>query len=258
MQTFYKEFEYAKNVIREAEKIILKHYQTQLAISYKENFSPLTIADTETEQYIREQLNSRYPTYGFLGEETGENIKDVLWIVDPIDGTSAFSRGIDDFGTALALVVDSQVIFSLENVPTKKQMYSAYKGEGAYCNDQKIAVSNTDDIKKTLISLGGEGLRNEINHEVSLRLALNNRVRVAPSSLIESVYLASGKTDVVFRFKQKIWDVVPECFLMQEAGAIITDHTENELTYVFTKESQYDYIATNQLLAKKYTDLFYN
>lgn len=255
---FHKEYSFAKAIATNAAKIILKYYQTDLEINYKEGNSPLTIADIETEKFIRSSFETKFPNYGFLGEETEENVKDICWIVDPIDGTTAFSRGIDDFGTAIALKVGNEIIFSIETIPTKHQLYSAYKNEGAFCNDKKISVSKRDDIEKSLISLGGEGLRHEINHEVSLRLALNNRVRVAPSSMIESVYLASGKTDVVFRFKQKIWDIAPECFLMQEAGAIVTDHFRHKLQLTFTKDAKHDYIATNPLLASTYKDLLYS
>lgn len=103
---FKKEFEYAQKIIKEAGRIILTQYTENNDISFKSDDSWVTKVDLEVESFLHDNLLLVNPTYGFIGEERYNEVKNISWIVDPIDGTVAFTRHIPEFGIAIALKKD--------------------------------------------------------------------------------------------------------------------------------------------------------
>jgi len=261
MQDFHKEFELAKQLAKEAgEKLLLYFHEGSIEYSLKnDNYKNwLTKADGEIESFLKENLLKNYPTIGFLGEETEPNTKDLSWIVDPIDGTSPFARGIPEFGVVIGLKLNLEMIFSVIYFPVMKDLFSAYKNEGTYKNNKPVHISQTDDIKKAVISLSRRFT--EADHpyrEYLISLLTTYRTRLGMSSSVEDCYLAEGTIDVSIRINQSIWDVAPECLIMQEAGAIVTDIYGKPLQYVFIKDSKTSYVGVNKNLAEKAKDILY-
>jgi len=243
---FHPEFEYAKIAVLDASKIVLSYFQKEFSVSYKEgelSSSIVTQADGETETLIRTTLESKFPDYGFIGEETAELNKEIAWVVDPIDGTLAFSRGLFDFGMALALKRGSDVIFTIMYLPSQSKLYYAYRGEGAFVNDSKINVSKTTLLKSSIISLHQKGANLQQFQDLAKTILQNSTVRMSHSSVVESCYVAEGKIDGLIKFEQKIWDIAPESLLMQEAGARVTDEFGEPLMFNFSKSSRQTFIA---------------
>lgn len=248
---FQKEFEFAKKVIQEAGKLVLSYAKKKIDVSYKEDYSFLTEADTATENFIYESLQKKFPSYGFIGEETEMDIKDTSWIVDPIDGTISYSRGIPEYGIALALKSDNKLIFSVQYLPYASKLLHAYTGYGAYCNGQKLSVGNVKDFKKAYLSIGYQNFWYPKYQQHTLNVLTKptiHRFRVGGSSVVESYYLAGGRTDISIRFDQPIWDTAAEYLLMKEAGAVITNESGKPLHLHFDKTSLHNYIATNSFL----------
>ncbi|HEX7042157.1 MAG TPA: inositol monophosphatase [Patescibacteria group bacterium] len=256
MTNFEKESSAVKSILPAISDILLKYFKSSLDVEYKAGaFSPVTLADKEAEKLIRETLSKKFPTYGFIGEETEEEAKDVSWIVDPLDGTAAFIHGLEDFGIAIALKVDSEIILSYLHIPVKNLTYHAEIGKGSFCNNQSVRVSNVSDAKYSLLSFGYENLRDKQNQAPSLRLATKHRIRIGHSSLIESTYLSSGKIDGILKFNQKIWDIAPEYLIMKEAGAKISDLEGKDVVFKYNKDSQLSYFCSNGLIHDEIIDI---
>lgn len=123
----------------------------QLKIDRKSDGSEVTQADRECERMLREEISKSYPDDGFLGEEEGESkSKSGLrrWIIDPIDGTFNFSKGLPIFATLLALENDGEIVMGVVNAPAAQEMLWAEKGSGAFKNGKQIRASTCNQLSK--------------------------------------------------------------------------------------------------------------
>jgi histidinol-phosphatase len=146
----------AITAVKAAEAIILKHYQSNLTVMTKDDLTPVTVADQQAEEIIKSTIQSSFPDHTFFGEESEKaNLQDhkgFTWIIDPIDGTKSYIRGIPLFGTLLALLHDGELILGIANAPVWGELIYATKGEGAYLNDVKLSVSNVASINDAYIN----------------------------------------------------------------------------------------------------------
>ena len=142
---------------KKAEKIILKHYQKKIEVGIKKDFSPVSIADVEAEKIIIATIQKKFPSHKFLAEESAKNIKKAkyLWIIDPIDGTKNYLRGIPLFATQIALMKDGELILGVSNAPALKELMYAEKGSGAYYNNSKTQTSSILKLNQSYILFGG-------------------------------------------------------------------------------------------------------
>lgn len=247
------EFNFAKEVIYKANDIVLSYFGkhpkiTKVKGSY---FSTATQADDASEQFIRKELSLRFPEYGFIGEETKENVKDTSWIVDPLDGTSAFLRGLPDFGLVIALKVKNALVFSLQYHCISKVLFYAIRNGGAFKNGGKISVSDTSEINRALISIGAETVRVKRHLDLLSPLIVGNRIRIGHSSVLEGSFVANGNIDALIKFDQHIWDAAPACFIIQEAGGVVTNKDGTPLEIDFSRTDGISYIAGNAVIHDK-------
>lgn len=249
-QDFSKEFEFAQSSLRKASEIPLTYLKQEIVFKRKADNSIVTKADEETEEFLRSSLGDMFPEYGFLGEEGKEDIKDIFWIIDPIDGTTAFAHGLPEFIMVLALVVENVVVFTLMYNPITNSLYHAQKGKGAYKNGERIQVSKTSMLEDAYISLNKGNFQNQEYESYTNKIAKKYTFRVTPSAGVESGYLSEGKIDILIKFNQSIWDVAPECLLMNEAGAVITNEYGDPLSLTFSKTVKHNYIAMNSHMYK--------
>ena len=259
-QDFHPQFEYAKKVVKNAGALLREYAEKEVEIvKHQIALSDLsTEADGAVETFIRTHLEEKYPDYGFIGEEGEASLAEEAWIVDPLDGTMAFSRQIPEYGIALAFKSGTQVIFSVQYLPVFDLLLTAYKGEGAFCNDEKISVGQVDSFDRTVLSIGYQDFwREKFQAHTLTLLEHDHAFRVGHSSVVESYYFASGKTDVLFRFDQKLWDTAAECLLMEEAGGVITNEKGEKLELVFSKDGKHNFMATNPILAENAADIIY-
>lgn len=255
LMNFEKEFEIAQKTIQEAAKILLS-YTNKLEVSFKIDGSTLTQVDKKCEDFIISALKKSFPSYGFIAEESRFQQKDISWIIDPIDGTIAYSKGIPEYGIAIALKKDNEVIFSLASFPFSLNCYTAFKNRGTYKNNKKVTVSDVKNLSAALFSFGNENIKDHAYQQYTVTLLEKTyRFRCSYSALIDSCYIAEGKIDILCKCNQKVWDVVPQYLLMKEAGATICDIYGHPLIFDFKKEQLYSYIATNPYLFEKNKDL---
>jgi histidinol-phosphatase len=150
-----KELEAALAAARAAGEVIRTWYQKSPGVRLKADATPVTEADVRSEEVIRATLSERFPTYGFYGEETGRHDMEAesVWLVDPIDGTKAFVRGIPFFSTQIALLRGGRLVLGVSSAPVYGELAWAEEGGGAWLNDRPIRV-------RTVASLGQVSRKN--------------------------------------------------------------------------------------------------
>src|SRR5580698_5243219 len=137
------ELQAALDAAEQAAAIARAMFRHNIEVRIKADKSPVTEADVRCEIAIREVLEARFPTHGFLGEETGARAENAesLWLVDPIDGTKAFVREYSLFSTQIALMRAGEIVLGVSSAPVYGEVAFAERGCGAYLNGKAIAVS---------------------------------------------------------------------------------------------------------------------
>src|SRR5437016_1990609 len=147
----------AVSVAWQAGKITLEYFQTKLTTETKSDQSPVTIADRRTEQKIRELISSRFPNHNIVGEEYGEQKgnSEYRWIIDPIDGTQSFIRGVPFYGVLIGIEKQNEVVVGVVNYPALGEMLFAARGEGCYWNGMRTGVSTVSKLGDALFLTTG-------------------------------------------------------------------------------------------------------
>jgi myo-inositol-1(or 4)-monophosphatase len=189
--------------------------------------------DYAIEKSVREHLSIHTPDISFLGEEEGGGAPaagTLTWVLDPIDGTANFIRGLPMCAISLGLIDGKEGVLGIVDLPFLGARYSALKGEGAYCGNRQIHVSNTSDIAEAIVTTGdyavGVGAlpRNQARLSLTKQLAGRvQRIRMLGTAALDLVWLADGKTDASFALSNKAWDMTAGVVIAREAGARVVD-----------------------------------
>ncbi len=175
----------------------------------------VTNSDIKVEKIIIEELEKARPNFSFISEEKGiKKNKDTnnTWIVDPIDGTVNFLHGIPHFAISIALKSNDEIISGLIYDPIKDEMFYAEKNSGAFLNNQRIRVSNKNNLDDCLFAIGGKAI-NELNFAN----------RKSGSAALDLAYVAAGRYDGFFQKNLNLWDIAAGIILVQEAGGVINN-----------------------------------
>ena len=151
------ELKTAITAAKAAEEVVMHYFGDDIERRLKSDQTPVTKADEEAEHVIAETIRSQFPEHGFLGEETGRSDTDssCCWIVDPIDGTKNYVRGIPLFGTQIALMRNGRLELGVSNLPVMGELLYAERGQGAYLNEVQIHVTSQNSLADAQISFGG-------------------------------------------------------------------------------------------------------
>ena len=138
------------------EEVIRHYYEGNVKVTMKEDYTPVTVADVETEKTIKDIILGAFPDHGFYGEETGKTNPDAeyTWLIDPIDGTKSFVRQYPFFSTQIALMHRDELIVGVSNGVMFNELAWASKGEGAFLNGQPIHVSDIAELRDAALSTG--------------------------------------------------------------------------------------------------------
>ncbi|RBP85745.1 inositol monophosphatase [Marinomonas rhizomae] len=181
----------------------------------------LTEADTLVEKHIRHAINNRFPEDGLLGEETGGSISSTsLWVVDPIDGTANFARGIDHFCIAIAFVYQGETLLGAIYNPATNEMYLARKGQYVTKNGQALRVSNITDTHSSSFELGWSTRVSQETYlaTVSSLLVSGTNIRRGASGALALAWVAEGRTDGYAESHMNAWDCLAGLLMVREAG----------------------------------------
>ncbi|TDE28632.1 inositol monophosphatase [Actinomadura sp. 6K520] len=216
--------------------------------------------DYAVERAVLDHLRERTPDIAVLGEEdgvTGDTAGELLWVIDPVDGTANFVRNIPLCGVSIGLVERGRPIVGVIDLPFLGTRYHAAQHTGAYLGGRRIRTSMTTDLEDAIVAVGdyavGEGAEAKNRQRIALteHLAANvQRVRMLGPAVIDLAWVAEGKLDASITLSNKPWDSAAGVIIAREAGAKVIDHdgTEHEYTSSST-------IAAAPTVAKKIVTL---
>jgi myo-inositol-1(or 4)-monophosphatase len=206
--------------------------RSDLVVEEKGAQDYVSMADKKTEELIREELRARFPDHGFLGEESGASFDAAkpVWVVDPIDGTTNFLRGVPLWAVSIALVVDNEPEVGVIVCPRQDEVFAAARGEGATLDNVKIAPSKTSALAKAQIGLGSSG-RTAIDGVIAVQTQLTRQgadIRRFGSACVQMAYVACGRLDGYLELHLNAWDVAAGLVIMREAGAMTNDYARGD------------------------------
>ncbi len=218
---------FAKQIANYADKVMMKNYEESINLDYKEDKTVVTLVDKTINHYLIEQVKEKFPTHSVRGEEESYIIdSDYVWVCDPLDGTGMYVNHIPVFVFSLALVYKGEPIVGVIYNPNEKKMYTAIKGEGAYCNNRQIHVNN-----KNLGDLGYktnfEIFNNDIIDEISLikELKTYSKISAIGSVARSCMAVASGdfSCDIFPGTSHGNCDIAASYLIVTEAGGKVTN-----------------------------------
>ena len=215
-------------IAREAGALLMDHFVRRVTIQYKGEVDLVTEADRASEQLIVERLQARWPGYGIVGEEGTRSHPgaDYCWYVDPLDGTTNFAHGFPVFCVSIALVRnDEQLVAGVLYDPTRDEMFTAERGEGATLNGNPIHVSETARLAESLLATGFPSHKRHKNPNIHFYQQITLRshgVRRAGSAALDLANVACGRYDGFWEFNLNPWDTAAGVVLVEEAGGRVT------------------------------------
>jgi histidinol-phosphatase len=211
---------YALELADAADALTLPRFRaTDLQVETKPDLSPVTDADRAAERMLRERIARERPGETVLGEEEGDDGGAVRWIVDPIDGTRNFSRGIPVWATLLALERDGLVVCGVASAPALGRRWWAARGEGAWRDGEQMRVSGISSLDQATISFSRTGL------DDPKLLALAARAwHVQPfSDFWAHLLVAEGAIEISVEHEMSSWDNAALQVIVEEAGGRFSD-----------------------------------
>ncbi|MCU0484203.1 MAG: histidinol-phosphatase, partial [Chloroflexi bacterium] len=213
----------------EADAIALRHFRRDLVLERKPDRSFVTVADRDIERAIRARIGAAFPGHGLVGEEYGEEgaRAGVRWIIDPIDATHNFMRGIPLFGTLVAVQVDDEVQVGMMSLPAMRQRLWAARGQGAWERDpdgeRRLRVSQVGDLADAqLLHSTGAQVDGALMPGLGATLAAAWRDR-GFGDLWGYALVAEGAAEAMFETHVSSWDVAAAQAIVEEAGGLATD-----------------------------------
>lgn len=220
-----------QTIVRKAADFIRKESQSfnpqKLRFKSYNNFS--SYVDHTSEEILVEGLSKILPGAGFITEEntTGSSAKTLNWIIDPLDGTTNFLHGYPATAVTLALKENNDILLGMTYLLYEDAIYHAVKGNGAWCENQKLHVSDTADLDKSLLIPGFPydlaGRDENYFHLIRQLLSRCHGIRSSGASAVDLVHVATGRADAYFEFNLYLWDIAAGILLVQEAGGTVSD-----------------------------------
>lgn len=209
-----------------AAKISRNYYRGNFTVTTKDDTTPVTQADVECEEAIRDIILGAFPAHGFFGEETGRTQEDAefLWLVDPIDGTKAFVRQYPMFSTQIALMHQGRLVLGVSNGTMFEELVWAERGCGAWLDGERLVVSDIEDLSRAAVSTGNlKSLARSDNwSKLGGIVAAADRIR-GYGDFYHYHLLAAGKIDAVIESDVNILDIAALSVIVEEAGGVFTD-----------------------------------
>ena len=219
-------YETAVAVAQRAGQLALGYFDQGLAVEWKSDQSPVTVADREAERLLKTALLGTYPNDGFLGEESGEHkgSSGFRWIIDPIDGTRSFVRNIPIWATLVGLEYKDEPIVGVCVLPAMNQTFRALRGDGAYRDDRRIHVSDVTSLSDAMMFYSSiswfvkAGKRDEF-----LNLAVQTQRQRGFGDFYGHILVAQGSGEFMVEHGVHSWDVAALLPIVEEAGGRFTD-----------------------------------
>jgi histidinol-phosphatase len=238
-------YELAVDGARQAGALALRYYEAAVNVEWKHDQSPVTVADREAEALLRRLLLGRFPTDGFLGEESGDTpgTSGFRWIIDPIDGTRSFVRGVPLWATLVGLEYQGEQIAGVVEVPALGHTFRALRGDGAYRNQRPIHVSDIARLEDAHLFYSSISWFVKAGKEQAfLELARRTQRQRGFGDFYGFVLVAQGSGELMLEHGVHSWDMAALKPILEEAGGRLTDWQNHPTIH------RPDVIASNGLL----------
>ncbi|MBS0615510.1 MAG: inositol monophosphatase [Verrucomicrobia bacterium] len=220
----------AVDAAEKAGKLLRKGLGTSFQISKKSGKHNLvTEYDHASEKIIIETILKAFPSHGILAEESGPSkTGEILWIIDPLDGTVNFAHGIPVFSVSIAATRGEEILCGVVYQPITEELFTAEKGKGAFFNGQKMQVTDTTDINAAFLATGFPyNVDQNPLHCIDTFSNMTKKgipIRRLGSAAIDLAYVAAGRFDAYWEVSLEPWDLAGGKLLVEEAGGKVTDY----------------------------------
>jgi histidinol-phosphatase len=220
-----------KEIAEEADAIAMRYFRgDELRIDRKSDGTAVTQADRAVEEMARAKVAASGLPLDVLGEEMGggdtksPSAERARMIIDPIDGTEEFSRGIPTFGTLMGIESNGEIVAAMVSAPGLHSRWWAYRGEGSYRDGKRLHVSNVDTLGKAMVFTTGTGPSKNAHDQAKIR-ALLDAARNSRSfgGFWQHMLVAEGAIEVALDWTSKPWDLAPLGIMVEEAGGRSTN-----------------------------------
>ena len=256
----YEMIDYRKiqEIVRQAAKLFADR-ESVGCIKEKGMYDFVTAVDEAVQNFIQKELQVLYPEISFLGEESNEknvNMEGLVWVLDPVDGTTNLIHDYKGSAISLALLNNKEVIAGIIYDPYLDEMYFAEKGKGAYLNEQPIHVSSAKSMSESLIAIGTSPYRKEEaadNFKTFEKIYMDCQdLRRTGSAALDLAHIACGRIEGYLEKNLKLWDFAAGAIIVREAGGTVLDYEGNERTMELIGDVVAGNESIGQILANKY------
>lgn len=244
---YQKELAVASDAVRKAADMYVSEgkYGSEEKSNDVGSYDIVTFSDIEAQESIIADIRKAFPDDRFYCEESdGNTLTDErTWVIDPIDGTLSYERGMPIYGTQLALFVRSVPVLSVIYVPVLKEMYTATEASGARLNGKPLKEVPSRDLKKCVVSTGDFSRRKQEWRDRHYELigAMRDevaRIRMLGAACCDFAFFAAGRLDIHIRFVNKLWDFMPGLYLARVAGAYVDEELLQSKSFLLLTQSR--------------------
>ena len=218
-------YDLAIDAAHKAGQFALGYFDQGIAVEWKPDQSPVTMADKGAEQLIRQTLLAKFPHDGFLGEEFGDTpgSSGFRWIIDPIDGTRSFVRGIPIWATLVGLEHKGELIAGVAYSPALKQTFRALRGDGAYRDERRIRVSDVRTLDKAHVYYSSISWFTKAGADQQfLKLVSMTERQRGFGDYYGFLMVAQGAGEIMVEHGVHAWDIAALAPIVEEAGGKLT------------------------------------
>jgi histidinol phosphatase-like enzyme (inositol monophosphatase family) len=202
----------------------LRHFNAGVAVEWKADASPVTAADRESEAEMRRVIGRAFPDHAILGEEEGETAgtAPVRWIIDPLDGTRTFVRGVPLYGTLVGVEVRDEAVVGVIHLPALDETLAAARGGGCTWNGRPCRVAATDALDRALLVVTDERVARARSGAYD-RLVARTAMQRTWADCYGYALVATGRAEVALDPIMNVWDCAALLPIVEEAGGRFTD-----------------------------------
>lgn len=240
-QDYQRILDVALNAAYRAGKYLKETFSQRPKIEFKGKVNLVTERDRKSQEIIYKIIKEEFPDHSIMGEEdlNVEKNKELLWLIDPLDGTTNYAHSLPVFSVSIAFLEQGVTEVGVVYNPMLEEMFRAIKGSGAFLNNTKISVSGEKELKESLLSTGFPyDIRDSKTNNVDFfnKFIYKARaIRRCGSAAIDLSYLAAGRYDGFWELKLSPWDTAAARLFVEEAGGKMTDFSGNPFS-PFMKE----------------------